>query len=181
MPCSVVAARFCVRADSRNPRSEAVSVYYGPVVAPYDYRRSNYERTFEANVTSMRAVVGPPKQRCWVEREQVVQDSRRNNVPGAVLGALIGGVLGHQVGGGSGKDLATAGGAVAGAAIGANANHGDKQVVNRDVEHCASGPSHARPEYWDLTYTFHGRDHRVQLTSPPGPTITVNEQGEPRE
>jgi hypothetical protein len=29
------------------------------------------EQLYEANVSSGRAVVGPPQQRCWVEREQV--------------------------------------------------------------------------------------------------------------
>ncbi|MDE2357860.1 MAG: glycine zipper 2TM domain-containing protein, partial [Betaproteobacteria bacterium] len=65
--------------------------------------------------------MGPPERRCWVERRQVVEDGGGGvNVPGAIVGAVIGGVLGHQVGGGHGRDIATAGGAVAGAAIGAN-------------------------------------------------------------
>lgn len=92
------------------------------------------------------------------------------------------GVIGHQFGGGSGQDLATAGVAVAGAALGANATRSDDtQVIHRDVQHCASGPNHARPEYWEVTYTFRGQQHRMQMTTPPGPTVTVNEQGEPRE
>lgn len=37
---------------------------------------------------------------------------------GNVLGGLIGGVLGHQIGGGSGKTVATIGGAIAGVLIG---------------------------------------------------------------
>ena len=171
-----------VRAASSNPRSEALPYQQGPI-APYDFRRRNYERTFEANVTSVHAVVGPPEKRCWVEREKVVQERDRNSgVPGAIFGALIGGVIGHQFGGGGGQDLATAGGAVAGAALGANATRSDDtRVVLRDVQHCASGPNHARPEYWDVTYTFRGQQHRMQMTEPPGPTVTVNEQGEPRE
>ena len=85
---------------------------YAPPPAPvYDARRRNNERLYEANVTSVRAVVGPPEQRCWVEREQVVQERSNANVPGAIAGALIGGILGHQVGGGRGNDLATVGGA----------------------------------------------------------------------
>ena len=48
-----------------------------------------------------------------------------------------GGVLGHQVGGGRGKDLATAGGAVAGAAIGANSGRGTGESYDRDVRRCA--------------------------------------------
>jgi uncharacterized protein YcfJ len=35
-------------------------------------------------------------------------------------------------------------------------------------------------DYWDVTYNFAGYEHRVQLTTPPGPTIVVNAQGEPR-
>jgi len=171
-----------VRPASRNPRSEARPYMPGPV-APYDFHRRYFERTFEANVTSVRAVVGPPEQRCWVEREQVVQDRNRNSVAGGFVGAVIGGILGHQIGSGGGQDLATAGGAVAGAVVGANiARDSDgRQVVTQDVQHCASGPSYARPEYWDVTYTFRGQEHRVQMTNPPGPTVTVNEQGEPRE
>lgn len=155
---------------------------YAPV-ASHDFSRRYNERTYEANVTSVRAVVGPPEQRCWVEREQVVQDSRRSNASGAILGALIGGVLGHQVGGGSGKDLATAGGAVAGALLGSNIqrDRNGQEISTQDVQHCANTHRHAKPEYWDVSYTFRGREHRLQMTANPGLTVTVNERGEPRE
>ena len=36
------------------------------------------------------------------------------------------------------------------------------------------------PQYWDVTYNYQGVQHRVQMTSQPGPTITVNNAGEPR-
>ena len=156
---------------------------YAPApVAVYDNHRRNSERLYEANVTSVRAVVGPPEQRCWVEREQVVQDRSSANVPAAIAGAVIGGVLGHQVGGGRGQDIATAGGAVAGAALGANIGRegGGQQVYTQDVQRCASAPSQSRPDYWDVTYNFRGQDHRMQMTAAPGPTVTVNGQGEPR-
>ena len=108
-----------VRAVRRDTRID--DDRYAPAPTPvYDSRRRRNERLFEANVTSVRAVVGPPEQRCWVEREQVVQDQRSSNVPAAIAGAVIGGILGHQVGGGRGKDLATVGGAIAGGAVGAN-------------------------------------------------------------
>jgi len=151
-----------------------------PVPAPtYEYRQRPDERLFQANITSVRAVVGPPERRCWVERQQVVEGRPDANVPGAIIGAVIGGVLGHQVGGGRGQDVATVGGAVAGAAIGANAGRGGGQVYTQDVQRCASVPS-SRPEFWDVTYVFRGLEHRVQMTAPPGPTITVNRNGEPR-
>ncbi len=145
----------------------------------HDWRRRHNERLYEASVVAVHAVVGPPEQRCWIENEQVTE--HHDKVPGAIVGALIGGILGHQVGGGSGRDLATAGGAVAGAAVGANAGgHGDR-VVNHEVQRCANVPSNARPEFWDVTYVFEGQQHFVQLSAPPGPTVTVNERGEPRE
>jgi uncharacterized protein YcfJ len=157
--------------------------------APYpvvdrDYRRRNNERLYEAEVTSVRAVVGPPEQRCWIEREQVSVQQERGplNVPGAVVGAVIGGILGHQVGNGRGQDIATVGGAVAGGAIGANVNRGGggQTVQTQDVQKCATVPGQARADLWDVSYTFRGQPHRVQMTNAPGRTVTVNGQGEPR-
>ncbi|MDP2266304.1 MAG: beta/gamma crystallin-related protein [Thiobacillus sp.] len=170
-----------VRAISPDTRIE--DHHYAPApVAVNEYRRRHNERLYEANVTSVHAVLGTPEQRCWVETEQIIEERRRVNVPGAIVGAVIGGILGHQVGGGRGQDIATAGGAVAGAAVGANVgrNSGGQQVSSRDVQRCESVPSQARPDYWEVTYTFRGQVHHMQMSAPPGPTVTVNEQGEPR-
>jgi uncharacterized protein YcfJ len=155
---------------------------YAPAPIPaYDNRRRGNERLYQADVVDVRAVVGPPEQRCWVERQQVVQDRSNLNVPGAVIGAVIGGVLGHQVGGGVGKDLATVGGAVAGGVVGANVGRsGGQEAQTRDVQRCTSTPSQSRPAYWDVTYIFRGQEHRMQMTAPPGATVTVNARGEPR-
>ena len=156
---------------------------FAPAPLPvYDDSRRNNERLFQADVTSVRAVVGPSGQRCWVERQEIVQDRGNANVPGAIAGAVIGGILGHQVGGGRGQDIATAGGAVAGAAVGANAgrDRGGQQITTQNVQRCANVPGQGRPEYWDVTYNFRGQEHRIQMMHPPGPTVTVNRQGEPR-
>ncbi len=171
-----------LRMVSRNARIAADRYAPAPVAAP-DYGRRRNERLYEAQVTSVHAVVGPPEQRCWVEREQVEQERGSPNVPGAIAGAVIGGILGHQVGSGRGQDVATAGGAVAGAAVGANVgrDRDGQQAYGRDVRHCENVPSQARPDYWDVTYDFRGEEHRVQMTAPPGSTLTVNEQGDPRE
>jgi hypothetical protein len=72
------------------------------------YQRRGDERVFEVPVTSVHAVVGPPEQRCWVERQDVVTDRSGPNIGGAIAGAVIGGVLGHQIGSGRGRDVATA-------------------------------------------------------------------------
>jgi hypothetical protein len=36
------------------------------------------------------------------------------------------------------------------------------------------------PAYWDVGYTFRGAAHHIQMTAPPGNTVTVNRNGEPR-
>lgn len=170
-----------VRTVGRNARIDDER-YAPPPVVDRDYRRRRGERLFEAPVTSVRAVIGTPEQRCWVEREQVVQERSDARVPSAIIGAVIGGILGHQIGGGTGRDVATVGGAVAGAAVGVNIarDRNGRQIVTRDVQRCTSAPSQAHPDYWDVTYTFRGIEHRVQMTAPPGPTVTVNRHGEPR-
>ncbi|MBS0445408.1 MAG: peptidase inhibitor family I36 protein [Proteobacteria bacterium] len=152
---------------------------YAPPPAPaYDWRRRHDERVYEVNVSAVHAVYATPQQRCWVERQQVVQDGR--NVGGAVVGGIVGGILGHQIGGGTGKALATVGGAVAGAAIGANVDRGPTTAYSQDVQRCAEVPRNGQPDYWDVTYYFRSAEHHVQMAAPPGPTIQVNEAGEPR-
>lgn len=170
---------FGNRISSVRPAQRAVGAVAAPPapVPVHEYRRRPGERLYDASVTSVRAVVGPPEQRCWVERERVVDARGEPNVPGAILGGVIGGVLGHQVGAGRGRDVATVGGAVAGAAIGANAG---RPAYGRDVQRCRTVDNAARPDYWDVTYVFRGVEHRIQMSAPPGPTITVNGRGEPR-
>ncbi len=170
-----------VRAVNRNLQVADDRYAPPPVYPAYDNRRRNNENVFDAPVTSVRAVMGTPTQRCWIEREQVSSGNSGTNVPGALAGALIGGILGHQVGGGFGKDVATAGGLVAGAAVGARAGRDDNNnFTTQDVQRCATTNSGNRPDYWDVTYTFRGLSHRIQMTSAPGSTVRVNARGEPR-
>ena len=147
-----------------------------PPPLAYDYRRRRDERLFEADVVAVRAVYGQADRRCWIEREQVRGSDA--NAGAAIAGAIIGGILGHQVGSGRGNDAATVAGAVAGAAIGANTGG---TTYSRDVQRCSRSQASGPPLFWDVTYRFRGVDRYVQLTNPPGRTITVNRDGEPRE
>ena len=153
-----------------------------PLPAPtYEYRRRPHEQMFEAPITSVRAVMGPPEQRCWVEHQQAVEPGLGEpNVGRGLAGALIGGILGHQIGGGSGKDLATVGGAIAGAVIGANAGRDRGAPPAGEVRRCEANTK-GPPVYWDVTYDFQGVQHHVQLTTQPGAAISVNSHGEPRQ
>ena len=144
----------------------------------YEHRRIPNERVREVPITSARAIMGPPEQRCWVERSQV-GERKDLNVPGAIIGGVLGGILGHQVGGGTGKTVATIGGAVGGGALGANIDRIRDPQSGQEVRRCENVAGQT-PQYWDVTYNYGGVQHRVQMTSQPGPTIIVNERGEPR-
>jgi uncharacterized protein YcfJ len=149
-----------------------------PAPPPYTYYPRSGERLYQANVVAVRAVTGPPEQRCWTEPQQVVAPAQPN-IPGAIIGGVLGGVLGHQIGSGRGNDVATAIGAVGGAAVGANVNRG-AQAYTQNVQRCTTVPGSAPVAYWDVSYVFQGVTHRAQLSFAPGATITVNGHGDPR-
>ena len=159
---------------------------YAPTRHPlYDNHLRPGERLYEAEVTSAHAVMGLPEQRCWVERTDVRSNNNSDNsgAGGAVIGALLGGILGHQIGGGTGNDIATAGGAVAGALVGAKVGRdrdGEPKGPSQDMRRCEVSQNNNRPQYWEVSYVFRNQPHRMQMTSPPGNTVTVNAQGEPR-
>ena len=162
--------------EHRHYENEAPQALAAP---NYEYRRRPEERLREVPITSARAIMGPPEQRCWVERGQA-GERRDLNVPGAIIGGVLGGIIGHQIGGGSGKALATIGGVAGGAAIGANVGRNDQAVTNtRDVRRCEN-VSGGTPQYWDVTYNYEGVEHHVQMSAPPGRTVLVNRNGEPR-
>ena len=163
--------------DGRQYENEAPQ----PLAAPtYEYRQRPNERMYEAPVTSSRVVMGEPEQRCFTERQGNNQERRDLNVPGGVIGGVLGGILGHQLGGGSGKTVATIGGAVAGGALGANVDRIRDPVSGRDVRRCENTAS-GTPQYYDVTYNFRGVEHRVQMSTPPGRTVAVNGNGDPRQ
>jgi uncharacterized protein YcfJ len=152
-----------------------------PLAAPtYDYRRRPDERLREVPVTSVRAVMGTPEQRCWVEQQRTGQAQVAGhdvNVPGAVIGGVLGGILGHQIGGGAGNTLATIGGVAGGAALGSHV--GNQVTSTQNVRRCEN-VNQGTPQYWDVTYDYRGVTHHVQMSSPPGRTLLVNGAGEPR-
>ena len=65
-----------------------------------------------------------------------------------------------------------------GGAVGNNLPAGSQ---TRPTQHCAPNQPQGAPQYWDSTYQWHGAEHHIQTTTPPGATVTVNERGEPRQ
>jgi uncharacterized protein YcfJ len=167
-------------AEAQRQADEAQRLAASASPDAYDFRRRQGEALYEAPVTSVRAVVGPPQQRCWVERQVIDSGAGGINVPGAIVGGVVGGILGHQIGSGRGQDVATGIGAAGGAVVGANVGRAPGTVYTQDVQRCENVSSAGSLDYWDVTYTFRGYEHHVQTTNPPGRTILVNAEGEPR-
>lgn len=166
-------------AEAQRQADEAQRLAASTPEPTYDYRRRQGETLYEAPVIAVRAVMGPPQQHCWLERQVVDPGAAGINVPGAVVGGVVGGILGHQIGSGHGRDVATGIGAATGAVVGANVGApGD--AYTQDVERCENIGTAGPLDYWDVTYMFRGYEHHVQTTSPPGQTILVNAEGEPR-
>jgi uncharacterized protein YcfJ len=148
---------------------------YAPPPQPmYDWRRRPQEFLESVPVESVHVVYAAPQQQCWVEQSAAPANARTG---GAIVGGLIGGILGHQIGDGGNRDGATVGGAVAGAVIGSQIARGAEQP--QAVTRCTSVPPQA-PDHYDVSYWYRGVRHHVQTTLPPGPTIVVNGNGEPR-
>ncbi len=148
---------------------------YAPPPQPaYDWRRRPQEYVEAVPVESVRVVYAAPQQQCWVEQSAAPANARTG---GALVGGVIGGILGHQIGDNGHRDGATAGGAIAGAVIGSQLARGAEQP--QAVTRCTSVPSQA-PDHYDVSYWYHGMHHHLQTTLPPGPTIVVNSDGEPR-
>ncbi len=102
---TLLALLFCQASNADYDRNKAVTV----------------EKVLFGNVLSVRNI----------SHEELVKD--RNSGWRTFSGALIGGVIGNQFGGGSGKDIATILGAIAGGAMAKN-DHQGKVVTVRLVE-----------------------------------------------
>ena len=50
----------------------------------------------------------------------------------------------------------------------------------RDVQRCQNVQNQT-PAYYDVTYNYRGMEHHVQMSTPPGRTLIVNANGEPRQ
>ncbi len=149
--------------------------YAPPPMPVYDWRRRPQEFVEAVPVESVRVVYAPQQQQqCWVEQSAAPANARTG---GALVGGLIGGILGHQIGDGGNRAGATVGGAVAGAVIGSQIARGAEQP--QAVTRCNAVPPQA-PDHYDVSYWYHGVHHHLQTTQPPGPTIVVNGDGDPR-
>ncbi len=86
---------------------------------------------------------------------------------GAVVGGLIGGVIGNAFGGGDGRALATAAGALGGAALGNTA-----EAQQRQTGGCATHYENRIVGY-DVSYELGGQVYQTRLAGDPGGWVQV--------
>lgn len=148
--------------------------------AAYAYQYDAQARVLRADPIYER--VNSPRQECWTEYREAPDSSEDNgtNIAGQVVGGVVGGLLGNQVGGGHGREVATAGGAIAGAIIGGRVqqqNSNKTQAQGRQVREerrCRQVDQWSRRiTGYDVSYEYQGRTYRATLPDDPGRMMSV--------
>ena len=91
---------------------------------------------------------------------------------------MVGGVIGHQFGGGSGKDAATAGGAIAGGVAGNQIQKGmqEKNTYTTTEQRCNTVmEDKSRTEGYDVTYVFNDQEDTIRMDKKPGERLRIEE------
>ncbi|WP_035056310.1 glycine zipper 2TM domain-containing protein [Andreprevotia chitinilytica] len=140
-----------------------------------------------ARVISSNAIVervNVPRKECWTEsREERVPDNG-NGTAGTIIGGVLGGVIGHQIGGGHGRDVATVGGAIAGAMIGNHvATQGTQgpQYAEREERRCRQVDAwQDQVTGYQVNYEYRGHTLTTTMPQQPGSTIPVRVDVSPR-
>ncbi len=140
--------------------------------------------------------INVPRNECtshWVN-ERVSRGERQygeRQYGGAIVGGLAGGILGHQIGGGSGKDAATAVGAVLGAITGDRLeNNGQRgqydnapyETVQREVKRCRTVyDTQTQVTGYRVTYEYRGQSYATFMRNNPGNNLQVRVSVDPVE
>ena len=159
-------------------------------------RDTEYAQVLSARPIYREVRVSEPRQECWNERvvyrdEQYIEQGSRyagsaDRTIGTVLGGVIGGAIGHQFSEGSGKQIATAIGAVVGADVARNrydrrdAYYGEPQRAVRErvayeprCRTVSDGRYEQRVEAYDVTYRYRGQVYNTQMPYDPGARMPV--------
>lgn len=130
-------------------------------------------------VKEMTETVSTPREQCEdvvVQKRAAVKDE--NRVAGTAIGAVAGGLLGSTIGGGTGRTLATVGGAVAGGYAGnqVQKNMQNKDVVSTTERRCKTvQETSTRHLGYDVTYRLNGKEDTVRMSHKPGNQIPVKD------
>jgi uncharacterized protein YcfJ len=179
---AALAAGEAAATDASSPSGGKLEYADVVDVKPITEKQAQYAQVIGTEPVRESSTTSTPHQVC---NDVVVQErapERDGNVGGTVAGAIIGGLVGNQVGGGTGKKLATAGGAVAG---GYNGNRIDRkhvggQVVNRTEQQChteTSTSTSSKTVAWNVTYRNpDGTTGTMRMGSKPGSRISLGSE-----
>jgi uncharacterized protein YcfJ len=149
----------------------ASGVTYQQLTKPQFAEVVTSKEVFETVVT--------PREHCTdvqVQRQAPVKDEHR--IAGTAIGAVVGGVVGHQIGGGSGKKLATVGGAAAGGYAGnqVQKNMQRKDTVTATERQCKTVHDKSQKLVgYDVTYRLDGKEGTVRTSFKPGDKLPVKD------
>ena len=104
-----------------------------------------------------------------------------NGTGGTIIGALLGAGVGSQIGGGSGRDIAIVGGAIAGGVIGNNVATRDKNDDNYSCRQRNGRIEEQRLAGYDVKYLFHNKRHVVRTRYEPGNIMRLLVEVRPEE
>ncbi len=114
--------------------------------------------------------VAVPRQVCTNQQVEVIP---QKSGAGAVLGAVAGGAIGNSVGRGAGNAAATVIGVLGGAVLG-DRIEGTPPAQAQTVRNCSTQTVYEnRTVAYNVVYEYGGRQHTVQTTYDPGPTIQL--------
>ena len=134
--------------------------------------------------------VNVPRQECrtrWINEDRYrggeVQDRQYG---GAIVGGVAGGLLGNQVGGGSGREVATALGAVIGAFTGDQLANRDRrgpyENSQREVQRCRTVyDTQSQITGYRVAYEYQGQNYTTFMRSHPGRSLQVRVSVDPIE
>jgi uncharacterized protein YcfJ len=120
-----------------------------------------------------------PREQCedvQVHHQAPTQD--KNRVAGTAIGAVAGGLIGSTIGGGTGKTLATIGGAAAGGFAGNKVQKGmqEKDVTTTTERRCKMVEDKSQKLVgYNVTYRLDGKEGTVRMSFKPGPALPVKD------
>lgn len=128
--------------------------------APLGWQGPNAGRAFRADVNSVRGIFGAPDQRCWVSPAEAERTRGNLDLPGRRNPG--------NYARNNGRDAEQ------------NRFREGAPVVVRDLQRCNGVPQVRGSDYWEVTYTFRGRQYHIQTHVMPESTILVDRRGTPR-
>lgn len=137
------------------------------------------------HVTPLKQQVHRPRQECRTQYVQVPVQARQERSPaGALIGGIAGALIGHQVGKGSGNDVATAAGAIAGSIVGDHLQGPTPQqpvtMQEQAVRQCRVVDAYEEIiTGYDVSYEYRGEVFTTHMDHDPGPTFPVRITIEP--